>query len=95
MISRDLVILDCVLYQNRPNPFSEKTTIRFSINRNSKNIAIFVFDLQGAMVKSFENLDVSFGEITIAGNDLTPGMYLYSLFVDGNEIDTKRMILTQ
>jgi len=47
------------------------------------------------MVKSFENLDVSFGEITIAGNDLTPGMYLYSLFVDGNEIDTKRMILTQ
>ena len=34
------------------------------------------------------------GSITIRGNELRPGMYLYSLNVDGKEVDTKRMILT-
>jgi len=33
--------------------------------------------------------------ITISGNSLEPGMYLYALVVDGNEVDTKRMILTK
>jgi hypothetical protein len=33
--------------------------------------------------------------ITISGNSLEPGMYLYALVVDGKEVDTKRMILTK
>jgi hypothetical protein len=34
------------------------------------------------------------GEIILKGSELQPGMYLYVLIVDGNIIDTKRMILT-
>jgi hypothetical protein len=33
--------------------------------------------------------------VTINGNSLEPGMYLYSLVIDGKEVDTKRMILTK
>jgi len=33
--------------------------------------------------------------ITIKGSELNPGMYLYTLIVDGKEVDTKRMILTE
>jgi len=29
------------------------------------------------------------------GGELQPGMYLYSLIIDGKEMDTKRMILTE
>ena len=32
--------------------------------------------------------------ITISNNQLQPGMYLYTLLVDGREIDTKKMIIT-
>jgi hypothetical protein len=32
--------------------------------------------------------------IIIKSFELQPGMYLYSLYVDGTEVDTKRMILT-
>jgi hypothetical protein len=34
-------------------------------------------------------------QITMSGNSLEPGMYLYALVVDGKEVDTKRMILTK
>lgn len=33
-------------------------------------------------------------EVTIDGNTLLPGMYMYTLIVDGIEVNTKRMILT-
>ena len=33
--------------------------------------------------------------VTISGNALGAGMYLYALIVDGEVIDTKRLILTQ
>jgi hypothetical protein len=33
--------------------------------------------------------------ITISGNSLDPGMYLYALVVDSRVVDTKRMILTK
>lgn len=33
--------------------------------------------------------------VAINGNSLAAGMYLYSLVIDGKEVDTKRMILTK
>ena len=33
--------------------------------------------------------------VTISGSSFVPGMYLYSLVIDGKEVDTKRMILTK
>ncbi|MBN2635082.1 MAG: hypothetical protein JXR61_02345 [Prolixibacteraceae bacterium] len=33
--------------------------------------------------------------VTIYGNSFVPGIYLYTLVIDGREVDTKRMILTK
>jgi hypothetical protein len=33
--------------------------------------------------------------VTIAGNELSAGMYLYALIADGKVVATKRMILTK
>ena len=33
--------------------------------------------------------------VMIDGNSFQPGMYLYALVIDGQEDDTKRMILTK
>jgi hypothetical protein len=82
-----------VLYQNQPNPFSEKTTIAYSINGSMSNASVLVFDMQGTLKKTFPITKAGKGEITILGNELKAGMYLYSLIVDNKEIDTKRMIL--
>lgn len=83
-----------VLYQNTPNPFKEQTTIRFSLTDNTKNAAICIFDMTGKMLKK---LPISSREssISINGWELGEGMFLYTLMVNGQEIDTKKMIITK
>jgi hypothetical protein len=43
----------------------------------------------------FEKLKKGKGEVIIQGSELKSGLYIYSLIVDGKEIDSKRMILTR
>ena len=82
-----------VLYQNVPNPFSERTTIRYSLPESVKNADIYIFNMQGGIVKKIAATRL--GVVEIQGSELQAGMYLYSLVADGKEVDTKRMILTK
>jgi len=83
-----------VLYQNTPNPFSERTEIKFSLQDNLTNALIYVFNMQGTLLKQYP-INNSQSYISINGSELVAGMYLYSLIVDGKVADTKRMILTK
>lgn len=83
-----------VLYQNTPNPFKEQTVIRFSLADDAQDAAICIFDLTGKMLKK---LPISYGQnsVSIGGYELGDGLFLYTLLVNGREIDTKRMIITK
>ncbi|MEO0584746.1 MAG: tail fiber domain-containing protein [Bacteroidota bacterium] len=85
---------EATLYQNQPNPFSEVTTIRYQLPRSFAQASLYVYDMQGKQVRQYDNLNER-NSLEIQGSDLQAGMYLYSLVVDGAEIDTKRMILTK
>ena len=82
------------LYQNTPNPFKEQTVIRFSLADDVQDAAICIFDMTG---KTIKKLPVSSGmeSVSIGGYELGEGMFLYSLVVNGQEIDTKRMIISK
>lgn len=82
-----------VLYQNNPNPFKSQTVIRFKLADDAQNATICIYDLTG---KQLKKLPISSGEesVTIDGYVLDGGMYLYSLIVNGREVDTKRMIIS-
>ena len=82
------------LYQNTPNPFKETTTIRFTLAADARDAAICIFDMAGKPVK---NLPISSGmdSVSFGGYEIGEGMFLYSLVVNGQEIDTKRMIITK
>ncbi len=84
-----------VLFQNRPNPFNSKTTIKYSVTNEINNAQIFIFNMQGTLITTFKIIEKGTGQITINSSELNAGMYMYSLIVDGKLIDTKRMILTQ
>ena len=83
-----------MLYQNTPNPFKEKTVIRFKLADDAQNAAICIFDLTG---KQLKKLPISSGETSVSVNgwELGEGMFLYTLLVNGQEIDTKRMVITK
>ena len=93
-VEKEGSITENVLYQNAPNPFKESTEIRFSLADDARDAAICIFDMQGKLLKK---MPVSTGmeSVTVNGYELGEGLFLYSLIVNGQEIDTKRMILTK
>ena len=82
------------LYQNTPNPFKEQTVIRFSLADDVKDAAICIFDMTG---KTIKKLPISSGmeSVSVGGYELGEGMFLYSLIVNGQEIDTKKMVISK
>ena len=82
------------LYQNTPNPFKETTTIHFTLADDAKDAYICIFDMTGKPVKK---LSISSGtdSISFGGYETGEGMFLYSLVVNGQEVDTKRMIISR
>ena len=87
--------LKAKLYSNIPNPFKEQTTISFFIPETSSRASIHIYNLQGKQIKQLNIESRGNGSVTINGYELIPGMYMYSLIVDGKEVDTKKMILTE
>ena len=87
--------LKAKLYSNIPNPFKEQTTISFFIPETSSRASIHIYNLQGKQIKQINIEPKGNGSVTINGYELIPGMYMYSLIVDGKEVDTKKMILTE
>ena len=61
---------------------------------NVKTANLYIYNMQGVQIKIIPINDRANGNVVINGNELSPGMYLYSLIADGKEVDTKRMILT-
>lgn len=83
-----------ILLQNKPNPFKESTAIECVVPEGSSDAFICVYDLQGSQVKRFDINERGNCSVIIDGSLLKPGMYIYTLIIDGSEIDSKKMILT-
>ena len=83
------------LYQNAPNPFNSVTTIKYALPEDVDNAMLYVYDLQGTQKLAIEITERGENSVNITASKLPAGMYIYTLIADGNEIDTKRMILTK
>lgn len=84
-----------VLKQNAPNPFTENTTIEFTLPKTSFNTAYLqITNIQGAVMRKV-NLPQEGGPgiVNIKARELPAGEYVYSLIIDGRVIDTKKMVL--
>ena len=79
-----------ILFQNHPNPSNDGTTIRYSIS-NTDNSYINIYNYNGVKVKEYK-LDNNYGNIEILKNDLNSGSYIYTLYVNGIIIDSKKLI---
>jgi len=82
------------LSQNYPNPFNPVTVIRYSLMGN-RLTTLKVYDITGREVATLVNQIQNAGYYTIdfEGSNYSSGVYFYKLAVEGNIIDTKRMML--
>jgi len=83
------------LFQNQPNPFSSETTIRFEIQQAVVDTQLYIFNMNGTLLKTIQINQRGSGNVTINGNEFNAGMYLYSLVVDNKIIESKQMLLTE
>jgi hypothetical protein len=83
------------LQQNAPNPLSQSTQIKYYLPATVKTANLCIYDLQGAQLKQITIQERGEGTQILSGSELKAGMYLYTLIADGQESDTKRMILTK
>jgi trimeric autotransporter adhesin len=86
---------ETLLLQNNPNPFSVNTDIKMVLPETAGSANIIVYNLEGKQLKQLQVKGRGKVSTTILGNELSAGMYIYALIVDGKVVDTKRMILTK
>lgn len=81
-----------VLNQNSPNPFKDKTEITYILPVTVKDAVILFYDQSGKVLQKFDISHRGAGSLTVYGEDLTSGVYTYSLIIDGENHQTKRMV---
>ena len=92
-VMNDLVPSEFFLSQNYPNPFSEKTTIKFCVAFKTK-VRLEVFDSESKMIKKLldEEKEAGTYEIEFSASGLPEGIYFYKLQA-GDYLSTKKMLI--
>jgi hypothetical protein len=82
------------LHQNRPNPFSPATSIRYDVPASS-TVILKVYDVRGAEVRTLVRAVQGPGKYSVdfEASDLPTGVYFYKLQVGNQLIATKKMLL--
>ena len=81
-----------ILNQNDPNPFSESTKIRYFLPEEVNDARLIFSTENGIVIKSVQLNDRGEGVIDVYASDLSNGLYIYTLIVDGKIIESKKMI---
>ena len=87
------------LAQNQPNPFAQRTTIRFELPVSTP-VRLNVFDLKGRRVALLADARLPAGVHAVewdrrdaSGNHVTPGVYLYRLEAASLRTQKKMVVL--
>lgn len=81
------------LDQNIPNPFDEGTSIGYYISTDATMATLYIFNMSGILIDALNITQFGTGSIDFDGSLLPEGMYVYTLVVDGNIADSKRMMI--
>ncbi len=81
-----------VLDQNIPNPFAEQTSIGYFLPDDVKKAQVLFHNADGKLINSVEISERGKGLLNVYADDLSSGVYSYTLIADGKVIDTKRMV---
>jgi hypothetical protein len=85
------------LLQNYPNPFNPVTNISFEIQKPAY-VTLKIYNVSGAEVETLinnESMQAGTRSVIYSGEKLSSGIYFYTLFINGQKIDTRKMMLVK
>ena len=88
----NVVASESSLKQNIPNPFEENTTFRFEVAEKAQKAVITITSMDGKFIKNI-SVNSGIGEVNFRSENLASGTYNYQLFVDGQLIESKKMVI--
>jgi subtilisin-like proprotein convertase family protein len=82
--------------QNFPNPFNAQTRIEFNVPKQSE-VRIVLYDMVGKKVGVLVNSELTSGKYSLTFKDdkLASGIYFYTMYTNGQKVDTKKMVLNK
>ncbi|MBX7107484.1 MAG: T9SS type A sorting domain-containing protein [Chitinophagales bacterium] len=75
-----------------PNPHKDQCTIPYYIDASVQQALIIFNNETGREINRVEIIGRGNGQLTVLTSQLENGVYTFSLVVDGNVINTKKMI---
>jgi hypothetical protein len=81
------------LEQNSPNPAGGTTTIRYAVPTNAVSARLTLTNTKGQVVKTISLNNRGAGQLSLTTQGLAAGTYNYTLYVDGRQVDTKRLVI--
>lgn len=84
------------LGNNYPNPATGATTIEYSLPSQVSNATCQVYSLDGKPIQTLVlNPTAGKSQVQLGTGKLAPGMYIYTLIVNGKAVDSKRLVVAQ
>ncbi len=83
------------LNQNLPNPFTSATSIEMFLPGDITQAEVHIIDIDGKILHKIPVSERGNTSITLEKGTLKNGVYIYSLVVDGNVAQSKRLILAE
>ena len=81
------------LYQNTPNPFTGETVIGYYIPDTAHSAYLRFMTAAGVVAKAISLSTFGEGEVSISANELSAGVYFYTLVVDGQIVNSRQMVV--
>ncbi len=83
------------IMQNIPNPTHSKTNIKYFIPDNVEEALVRFYNINGSILKEVILTKSGAGVIELNLEEMISGNYMYSMIVDGQLIDTKKMVIVK
>ena len=93
-IDNDKLSQSGLLFQNAPNPFKGSTQIPYKL-KNTSDIKLHIYSYTGQLIKTINVGIKSKGthSIEFDASDLKSGLYFYSICINGQNTDSRKMTI--
>jgi trimeric autotransporter adhesin len=91
-----VTLTSAYLEQNTPNPVNGGTTIiRYQVPQTSHSARLTLTNAKGQLVQTINISSKGAGQVTVNTSLLATGTYNYTLWMDGKQADTKRLLIIE
>jgi hypothetical protein len=83
------------LEQNAPNPVTGTTSIHYHVPPRATSVRLELTNAKGQVLKTMNLGNRGTGQVNLNTQGLSSGTYNYTLYVDGRQADSKRLVITR